>query len=115
MKEVPQRFLPSLTARFLTGRFFVSTCAVQPASEQGRSLSMGRSLDDINDGPIMATEGETKPCTRKGCNGVMKFSFKAKAPGSRVGSEIDEGRISWENRPQAGWICDKNPDHFDPK
>jgi hypothetical protein len=63
----------------------------------------------------MPTEGDTQPCTRPGCNGVMKFSATAKAPGSQAGTGIDDGRISWENRPQAGWLCDKNPEHFDPK
>jgi hypothetical protein len=45
----------------------------------------------------------------------MKFSATAKAPGSQAGTGIDDDRIAWENRPQPGWLCDKNPEHFDPK
>ena len=63
----------------------------------------------------MPTEGDTKPCTRKGCDGTMTFSTTATAPGSQVGTGLDDGRIAFENRRQPGWLCDKNPEHFHPK
>jgi hypothetical protein len=63
----------------------------------------------------MPTEGAIRPCTRPGCNGVMRFSTTAKPAGSQVGTGLDDGRIAWENRPQPGWLCNKNPEHFDPK
>jgi hypothetical protein len=61
----------------------------------------------------MPTEGDTKPCTRTGCDGTMTYSANAKAPGSQIGAGLDDGKIVWESRPQSGWLCDRDPDHFD--
>jgi hypothetical protein len=62
----------------------------------------------------MPTEGETKRCSRPGCDGTMTYKAKV-PPGWGAGTAADGGHVVWGADEQPGWECDApNRNHFDP-
>ena len=61
----------------------------------------------------MPIEGETKKCSRPGCNGTMIYSAKGRRPGWGTGTAADGGHVVWEADEQPGWECDAARDHFE--
>jgi hypothetical protein len=62
----------------------------------------------------MPQEQEKKPCSIPGCRGTMTFGSSVMPPGSRTGTGKPDGQIVWAGKPQPGWLCDANTEHFEP-
>lgn len=56
---------------------------------------------------------KSRPCIMSGCAGTQTYA-EQRNPGFHEGTPAGGGAINWNVEKRAGWICNKNEEHWSP-